>query len=78
MQHDDDPDGAAVAPSRLLDTALGIVEALRDYNITVTEAEPTDAMVAAGMAVSGLGAEQVRAIFRAMLAANAHPPGRMQ
>ena len=78
MQHDDDPDGAADAPSRLLDTALGIVEALRDHSITVTEAEPTDAMVAAGMAVSGLGAEQVRAIFRAMLAANAHPPGRMQ
>ncbi|UEM05428.1 hypothetical protein JL101_008325 [Skermanella rosea] len=78
MQHDDDLDRAADAPSRLLDTALGIVEALRDYSITVTEAEPTDAMVAAGMAVSGLGAEQVRAIFRAMLAANAHPPGRMQ
>ncbi|UEM22761.1 hypothetical protein JL100_008450 [Skermanella mucosa] len=78
MRQDDDPNGAAKARSRLLDTALGIVEVLRDHRITVTEAEPTDAMVAAGMAVSGLGAEQVRAIFRAMLAANAHPPGRTQ
>ncbi|UEM21947.1 hypothetical protein JL100_004050 [Skermanella mucosa] len=44
----------------------------------MTEAEPTSAMVAAGMAVSGLDAGRVRAVFRAMLAAGGDPSARVQ
>lgn len=35
-------------------------------------------MLAAGMAVSGLDADRVRAVFRAMLAAGGDPAARVQ
>lgn len=65
-------------PSSAMTQALDIVGKLRDFGVTLTEAEPTDAMVAAGMAVSGIDAERTRAIFRAMVAAGGAPATRLQ
>ena len=79
MNDTDDPAGRPEqTPSRALDEALGIVGLLRQSGVTMTEAEPTSAMLAAGMAVSGLDADRVRAVFRAMLAADGDPNVRVQ
>jgi hypothetical protein len=42
------------------------------------QAAPTDAMVAAGITVSGASATQVRTVFRVMLAASVEPAHRTQ
>ena len=39
--------------------------------LSLVPPDPTDAMVAAGMAVSGISAERTRAVFRAMIDAGA-------
>ncbi|UEM07966.1 hypothetical protein JL101_034490 (plasmid) [Skermanella rosea] len=65
-------------PSSAMTQALDILGQLRDFGVTLTEVEPTDAMVAAGMAVSGIDAERTRAIFRAMVAAGGAPAPRLQ
>ena len=76
------PDQTAAAPSPLTSSlmahALDVVGLLRDTGLAVIEPEPTSAMVAAGMAASGLGADRVRAVFKAMLAAGGTLAGRVQ
>ncbi|QQP90748.1 hypothetical protein IGS68_05855 [Skermanella sp. TT6] len=58
--------------------ALDVLGLLKDCGVTLTEIEPTDAMIAAGMAVSGIGEERTRATFRAMVAAGGEPVKRLQ
>lgn len=78
MHDDDAPDAACPSPSPLLSQALDVIGLLRDAQLTVVEAEPTEAMIAAGMAVSGICAERTRAVFRAMLAAGVAVTPRLQ
>lgn len=78
MPEDDNPTGEATAPSERMNFALDIIDTLREHRITLTEIEPTDTMVAAGMAASGAGAELVRAVFKAMLLAGGNPASRVQ
>ncbi|WP_158045880.1 hypothetical protein [Skermanella pratensis] len=66
------------APSAVMTLALDVVGLLRDTGLAVVEPEPTPAMVAAGVAASGLGADRVRAVFKAMLAAGGTVAGRVQ
>ena len=42
----------------------------RKTGLALVPPEPTDEMVAAGMAASGVGAEQVRAVYSAMVDAS--------
>ena len=65
-------------PSPVMTLALDVVGLLRDTGLAVVEPEPTSAMVTAGMAASGLGADRVRAVFKAMLAAGGTLAGRVQ
>lgn len=65
---------AAMSP--LGERALDMVEYMGKSGLTTTPRDPTDEMVAAGMAVSGISEAQVRAIFTAMIAAyDADEPG---
>ncbi|QQP88687.1 hypothetical protein IGS68_22110 [Skermanella sp. TT6] len=72
MQDDDNSN------SPLMAHALDVIGLLKDTRLTVIESEPTDAMIAAGMAVAGTSAERTRAIFMAMLAAAGKLPTRTQ
>jgi hypothetical protein len=56
--------------SPLMDMALDVVEIMSKSGLTTIPIEPTDSMIAAGMEVSGVTAEQARTIFKAMLAAS--------
>ena len=56
--------------SPLMDMALDVVEIMSKSGLTTIPVEPTDSMIAAGMEVSGVTAEQARTIFKAMLAAS--------
>ena len=47
--------------------ALGVLDIVRKAGLMMVPPDPTDEMVEAGMAVSGIGADRVRAVFRAML-----------
>ncbi|GEO40880.1 hypothetical protein SAE02_50280 [Skermanella aerolata] len=56
--------------------ALDMVEYMGKSGLTTAPREPTDEMVAAGMEASGGTETQVRAIFKAMIAAyDADGPG---
>ncbi len=56
--------------------ALDMVEYMGKSGLTTAPREPTDDMVAAGMQASGGTETQVRAIFKAMIAAyDADGPG---
>ena len=56
--------------SPLMDMALDVVEIMSKSGLTTIPHDPTDSMIAAGMEVSGVTAEQARTIFKAMLAAS--------
>jgi hypothetical protein len=58
---------AAMSP--LGELALDMVEFMGKAGLTTAPKDPTDEMVAAGMEASGFTATQVRAIFKAMIAA---------
>jgi hypothetical protein len=65
---------AAMSP--LGELALDMVEFMGRSGLTTTPRNPTDEMVAAGMAVSDGTETEVRAIFTAMIAAyDADEPG---
>ncbi|UEM05150.1 hypothetical protein JL101_006850 [Skermanella rosea] len=82
MKNDDPPGGErtgdSVLGSALMNHALDVLAVLKDSGVTVTELEPTDAMLRAGMAVAGNSAEQVRTIFRAMLVVGGGSVNRLQ
>ncbi|GEO38574.1 hypothetical protein SAE02_27220 [Skermanella aerolata] len=46
-----------------------MLDVIRRAGLVVVPPDPTDEMVEAGIAVSGIGADRVRAVFQAMLAA---------
>jgi len=73
MQQDDIPDGGRTIPSPALVCALNVLSIVKDTGLALVPPDPTDAMVAAGMAVSGASAEQTRAVYRAMIAAAVEP-----
>jgi hypothetical protein len=84
MQEEDAPAGERNAlssppsPPSPMTAALDVLSILKDSRLTVIEADPTDVMVAAGVAISGASTAQVRAVFRAMIAASVEPPHRTQ
>jgi hypothetical protein len=53
-----------------MEAALSVLDVIGKTGLALVPPEPTDEMVAAGMAVSGVGAEQVRAVYSAMLDAS--------
>jgi|tagenome__1003787_1003787.scaffolds.fasta_scaffold14845776_1 hypothetical protein len=55
--------------SPLMEHALDMVEFMGRAGLVTVPREPTDGMVIAGMEVSQVAEERVRAIFRAMIAA---------
>ena len=57
------------AMSPLAERALDMVEYMGKCSLTTAPKDPTDEMVAAGMAAWGGTETQVRAIFKAMIAA---------
>lgn len=63
------PDGDRLACSPVMTEALGVLDIIRKAGLVMVPPDPTDEMVEAGMAVSGIVADRVRAVFQAMLAA---------
>jgi hypothetical protein len=59
-----------VTVSAEMEAALGVLDVIRKTGLALVPPEPTDEMVAAGMAVSGVSAEQARAVYGAMLDAS--------
>jgi hypothetical protein len=78
MAEEDASDEACPGSSSVMTQALDVISLLKHARLTVVESEPTDAMIAAGMAVSGVSAERTRAVFRAMLAAGGTVGPRLQ
>jgi len=78
MAEEDASDEACPGSSCVMTQALDVISLLKHARLTVVESEPIDAMIAAGMAVSGVSAERTRAVFRAMLAAGGTVGPRLQ
>jgi hypothetical protein len=68
FRFEDYEDPAPMSPQAEL--ALDVVEMISKSGLTTIPHDPTDNMIAAGMEVSGVTAEQARTIFKAMLAAS--------
>jgi hypothetical protein len=64
-------DGDPIACSPEMMRALGVLETVKRAGLMLIPPEPSDEMVEAGVAVSGIGADRVRAVFQAMVAAGA-------
>ena len=62
-------DGDPIACSPEMMRARGVLETVKRAGLMLIPPEPSDEMVEAGVAVSGIGADRVRAVFRAMIAA---------
>ena len=71
MQDNNYPTGEHTAPSPEMTLALDFLSTIQQTGLALVPPDPTDAMVAAGMAVSGISAERTRAVFRAMIVAGA-------
>jgi hypothetical protein len=63
------PDGDRLVCSPVMTEALCVLDIIRKAGLVMVPPDPTDEMVEAAMAVPGIGADRVRAVFRAMLAA---------
>jgi hypothetical protein len=63
--------GDPIACSPEMMRALGVLETVKRAGLMLIPPEPSDEMVEAGVAVSGIGADRVRAVFQAMVAAGA-------
>jgi hypothetical protein len=70
MQDNNAPDGGLFGCSREVAEALGVLEVVKKAGLALV---PPDEMVAAKMAVFGVGTEQVRAVFQVMISADAEP-----
>ena len=64
-------DGDSMSCSPEMMRALGVLETVKRAGLMLIPPEPSDEMVEAGVAVSGIGADRVRAVFQAMVAAGA-------
>lgn len=64
-------DGDPIACSPEMTRALGVLETVKRAGLMLIPSEPSEEMVRAGVAVSGIGADRVRAVFQAMVAAGA-------
>jgi hypothetical protein len=78
MREDDVSGGDGSGPGTAITIALDVLDTLRLSGLTTIETEPTTAMVAVGVAVSGNSAELVRTMFRAMLAEGGRPLASQQ
>jgi len=67
FRFEDFEDQAPLSPA--LELALDVVDIMRESGMATIPYTPTDDMVNAGIEISGATEEQVRTIFRAMLAA---------
>jgi hypothetical protein len=64
-------DGDPISCSPEMMRALGVLETVKRAGLMLIPPEPSDEMVEAGVAVSGIAADRVRAVFQAMVAAGA-------
>lgn len=56
-------DGDRISCSPEMMRALGVLDTVKRAGLMLIPPEPSDEMVEAGVAVSGIGADRVRAVF---------------
>ena len=71
MQDNNYPTGEHIAPSPEMTLALDFLSTIQQTGLALVPPDPTNTMVAAGMAVSGISADRARAVFQAMIVAGA-------